>query len=122
MNTTSEKPTVWLVNESGHDYTDAETYGQLRAITVHNIDPFNVDRLMWQISHVIARLSHRDDYLLISGTPILTGLAMTMWLKTHDQCNILQWHAKDRVYVLSTITRDQLDNLVQKAIEGRWLA
>ncbi len=120
MSTQETKPTVWLVNESGHEYTDAQKFGSIRAITVSDVNPFNVDRLLWKIAHVVTKLTKREDYLLISGTAILTGLAMSVWLKAHDQCKILQWHARERIYIESVVTRDQMDNLVQKVLEGRW--
>lgn len=117
MNLEGREPLVWIVNKAGHDYTAAEEYGELRALSMGSIDPFRVDRLAYDLSK-LARYTRKDDFLLLSGAPILNGLSLHMWLQTHGECNTLQWHAKRRTYILNTITAEQISNLLQQAIEG----
>jgi hypothetical protein len=115
---TDKKPVVWIVNEAGHDFTKAARFGTLRAITTADVNPLNLDRLIFHVTKVVGRFTKPDDLLLVSGTPILTGIVLRQWLAAHPICNILQWNAMSTVrdYELSTITRENLDRLLEKEL------
>lgn len=100
--TESEIKTVWIVNDAGHDYTEAERYGNIRALTLGDINPFQVDRLWFHLCRAAPEIKI-DDYLLISGTPVVNALALLMWMLKWETCELLQWHAKERKYILSTL-------------------
>lgn len=107
-------PVVWVVNKAGHDYSDAERYGELKALTLDDINPLAVDRLANHLARGIASFAKPEDYVLVSGTPIITGLTFAMWLMHFDQLQVLQWNAKSREYELQTITRNQVSNLLER--------
>lgn len=106
--------TVWIVNEAGHDYSDAARFGELKPLTLGNVNPLQVDRLNWHIAHGIAKYASADDYLLISGTPMVSASALLIWLTCFRSVRLLQWNAKRRKYVLTTITMDQIKDLIDK--------
>ena len=110
--------TVWVANESGHDYEAAEQYGSLKRLTLGNQTPFRLDRLLAHITRGICRFTDEDDYLLISGSPVINSLAFHVWLQTHPRCNLLQWRAKSRENILTKVTRNQVERLVDKALQG----
>lgn len=58
-----------------------------------------------------SRLTHakEDDYLAVSGLPILNALALTMWLTKFPKCNLLQWSMKKEKYVPIVLTRAAVD-------------
>jgi len=106
-------PVVWLVNEGGHDYTSAERLGRLMPITTGSINPFNTDRLMLLASHRLST-AIEDDFLVISGSPLLNALIVAMWLKRFGKVNALLWSHRDEEYKLVTV----LDSVVTKHALG----
>lgn len=88
--TTERRPTVWVVNDGGHDYSKAESWGTLVRLTEGGLNPFKLDRLSQQIAEKLS-IATADDYLLISGLQIINGLCMVMWLMKFDHLNLLQW-------------------------------
>jgi hypothetical protein len=101
---TDKVAVVWLVNEGGHDYTSLEKYGRMMPLTRGSVNPFNLDRMMVNFG---TRLSHasEEDYLAVSGLPILNALALAMWLVKFPKCNLLQWSMKKETYVPIVLTR-----------------
>lgn len=68
------------------------------SLTRGSANPFNLDRMMVTFG---SRLTHakEEDYLAISGLPVLNALALTMWLEKFPSCNLLQWSMKKKSYV-----------------------
>ena len=115
-------PTCWIVNEAGHDYSRAldiiEDGSELRPLTQGNSSPLLVDRNNWHLARGIAKFAHEDDYILISGTPMLNAQALLIWMLHFKKARILQWNAKRRKYILTTITLEQMQNLIDDALFG----
>jgi len=111
------KPTIWIVNESGHPYhlaLNTVPDATLRPFTIGTINPFRVDRLSSEIATGVVKYSHADDYVLLSGTPILNAIVIAIWLLHHRNCKILQWNAKKGEYALSNLSQDNLAALIEK--------
>lgn len=105
-------PVVWIANEGGHDYKDAERFGRLMPITTGSVNPFNPDRLMVMVSHRL-RVAAKEDFLAISGSPMLNAVALAMWLRRFGMCNVLLWSHRDKEYKHLTIQGDSLERLSQ---------
>lgn len=114
--------TVWIVNEAGHDYDRAKDIAgsdcQFSYLTEDNINPHRVDRLSKHIARGVIRFAKKDDYILISGTPMVNALAVLIWLKHFKTCSVLQWDAKGRKYTLTTLDMDHLERMMQGVLEG----
>ena len=112
-------PTIWIVNAAGHAYDKAVELipsGELRPLTLGDVNPLRVDRLSKNIARGIVKFVKPDDYMLISGTPILNAITLSLWLIHHDSCNVLQWNAKQRLYELSTIENNNLVRLLDEEL------
>ena len=101
-------PVVWLINEGGHDYTSLEKFGRTLPITKGSVNPFNMDR---QIVHIGLRLEHAkvEDYLAISGLPILNAVVVAMWLMRFHKVNLLQWSMRREAYLPVILSRSVLN-------------
>jgi hypothetical protein len=111
------RPTVWIVNESGHDYDkalEAVPNGELKPLTVGRVNPHQVDRLSDEIAQGIGRYAQPGDYLLISGTPVLNLLAGILWSMRFGDMNLLQWDAKFREYKKYKVDDGNLRRLLEK--------
>jgi hypothetical protein len=103
-------PVVWLVNEGGHDYKDAERFGRVMAISTGSVNPFNPDRLMVMVGNRL-KVAAKEDYLSMSGSPILNALALSMWLCRFGHCNVLLWSHRDGEYKHLVISRASVERL-----------
>lgn len=108
--TKARVPVVWLTNEGGHDYKDAEKYGRVMPITTGSVNPFNPDRLMVMISHRL-RVASPDDFVAVSGSPLLVALVITMWLTRFGTCNVLLWSHRDGGYKHLVISQESVVRL-----------
>lgn len=102
---TTRAPTVWIVNKAGHPTAKAEKFGRVVPLTTGAVNPFRPDRLMYLIGSRL-QLAHQDDYVLISGLPILNALVTTMWLQKFPFIKFLQWSTQDRDYKEVYVTHE----------------
>jgi len=96
--TGDRRKTVWIINEGGHDYSEAEKFGNLIPVTVGAINPFNPDRIMINVRSIF-ELAKVDDWILISGNQMVCMVMFAMWIERFGSANILQWSTKKRIYI-----------------------
>ena len=101
---------VYVLGDDGHDLSNAKEFGDI--LFVKEEGKYKV----FSPSEVIVELKEQlrwftgEDYLLISGSPFVMGLAMSMlFLSTMDKVNVLLFDAKKRQYFPRTITSNQLE-------------
>lgn len=117
---TNHKPTIWIGNEAGHPYhraLDVVPGADLKPLTIGNVNPLLFDRLSYEIAKGIVNYVDREDYLLISGTPMISGIAVHLWLLHHGKIKILQWNAKRREYELIEKEADDMSEILQRELE-----
>lgn len=96
---------VFITNRSiSHDYSAAEEFGAVRYVTMGNYPIFKVDRLTEEIIETLLH-SKQEDYLLLSGTAVVAGLCMLVWMELHGEANILLWDRSENKYVLKTVVK-----------------
>ena len=121
MRDQKEVVVVWVANEAGHTYHKIKAKlgkdVQIKSLSLGDINPLRVERLTWHLGRGIASFVREGDCLLISGTPIVNALALTMWLLMFPTCKLALWDAKKREYLISTIERDNLANILQHHVE-----
>ncbi len=121
MNDQKDAVVVWVANEAGHPYHKIkEKLGDdvlIKSLSLGDINPLRVDRISWHLGNGIGRFVKETDCLLISGTPIVNALALTMWLLVHKKCRMALWDAKKREYIISTVETENLKNILQRHIE-----
>jgi hypothetical protein len=89
-----KEPRVFVTNLAGHDYTKAEKYGKIVPITHGYVSFQSLDRVKFQITEEV-RKSKPHDWLLLSGTPLLSVIAAVAWFAIHDCVNLLVYDQKD---------------------------
>lgn len=111
--------TIWIANSAGHSgYEKAKEItgpdAQIKPLTLGSINSLHVDRLMWELARGIANFVKREDYLIFSGTAIIPAAALVLWLEMHGECNVLLWYAAKKKYILHTITKDNVQNILDQ--------
>lgn len=112
----TDSPTIWVVNEAGHDYSkalDLFPNADLQFLSVGNINPLFFDRMTDTFAEGIAKYVKREDYLLISGTPPANAVVYFLWMILFREVNALLWDAKRGKYKIARLTEDHARTLLQ---------
>ncbi len=99
MNTTVSKPKVWVVQESRHaNYSDAERFGEVVFITHDEFKPIQGSKIndgIIQLVRIAADTFTPDDYLVLTGNPIVLGFAFKLFYdkasKAGLDLKVLHW-------------------------------
>ena len=109
--------TVFISNLGpGHDYSKASRWGAIRSITQGNYPIFKTDRLIEEITSVLTH-SSPEDFLLLSGSSVVAGMATAVWLTFHPRCKLLLFDRKapdGGSYVLRVVARDQIKLSIER--------
>lgn len=116
-----QPPKIWIVNESGHRYylapqatPDVEMGAQMPVLTHGNVNQSQVDRLAFALAEKISAETTAEDYLLLSGAPILNALACSLWLLQHGSVRLLIWEARNDGYVFKVVERQNLERILSE--------
>ena len=116
----SDKPTIWVCNDAGHNTKKALLLvpdAEIRPLTVGDVNPLRIDRTAYHISKGIVKHAKEEDYLLLSGYIMVNVLAVLLWLLYFKRVKLLQWHAKKREYELTEKTLEDFTVMLQKELE-----
>lgn len=81
-----------------HSYEAAAKYGAIRPITSGNYPIFKTTRLVEELIDALAA-SKDTDYLLLSGSSVVAGLALAIWLMMHKKVQLLLHDRRQSAYV-----------------------
>jgi hypothetical protein len=115
------RPIIWIANEAGHSYESALELvpnGELRPLTRGSINTLYLDRMNFDLAKGIATLSDPEDFVIWCGRPGVNAMVTALWLLQHSQIKVLQWNAKMRHYELRTVTRENLESLLDHAMRN----
>lgn len=113
----SEPPTIWVVNDAGHDYSSALKLipdAKISYLSQGNINPIFFDRMANQFAEGISKFVKREDYLLIAGTPPANAVVYYLWMLAFQEVRALLWDAKQSKYVVAHLTEGHARDLLQK--------
>ena len=86
-------PSIFIVNDSGHDFSAAEEFGELTIMSSGLIDKYNVTR-MWRVFRPFIQASSPADYIVQGGPSGMYGVACAMFAAKHNCLNILTWRVE----------------------------
>lgn len=110
-----EKPVIWIINDAGHPYHKALELlpnAEFRRFTQGNVNPLRLDRMNYGLAEGIAKFASEEDYLIVSGTPMISTMVGILWFLRFSSARFLQWNAKRQAYELSTVRREDLERLL----------
>jgi hypothetical protein len=85
---------VLIVNDSGHDFSLAEKYGQLTIMSKGLIDRYNITGMKRAFDQHI-EASGPEDFILHTGPGVMSAVACSMFASKHGRLNILLWRAEE---------------------------
>jgi|TARA_Y100000401_G_C8322675_1_gene226363 hypothetical protein len=86
--------TVYIVNDSGHDFSSAEPFGELVFLTKGLVDRFNLTGMYRAFQSSIDE-SHPEDFILHSGPGVMSAVACSMFSAKHGRLNLLLWRGEE---------------------------
>ena len=79
------KKTVYIVNNSGHDFSSAEPFGKLEFLTEGLVDRFNITGMYRAFQPKI------DE----SKPGVMSAVACSMFANKHGRLNLLLWRGEE---------------------------
>jgi hypothetical protein len=115
----TERPTyIFVANYSGHPYDLAKnTVGEnseIVPLTLGNVNPTLVDRLAFTMSEKLVEYdATEEDYLLLSGTPVVNAVAASVWATLFEKTQLLIWDSKSDGYYPAALTRSNITRMIE---------
>ena len=79
---------VLVVNRSSHDYSKAESFGELTFMTEGSLNRFATSK-MYRVFKPFIDRSEPLDYILLSGLSVMCSVACAMFAAKHGRLNLL---------------------------------
>ncbi len=95
---------VYVVNNTNHDYSKAEQYGELVYVTKGKLPIFKTNTVRAMLEKGLVKFT-KDDYLLISGPVIVNIMAATILYNKFDTVKFLIFDAKQQDYVVRHLNK-----------------
>lgn len=83
---------VYVVNKGGHDYSDAERFGELVYLSEGTQNRFAAGAIYRAFVEVLQD-SNRGDYILVTSMNVLNSIASAIFARKHGKLNLLLFQA-----------------------------
>lgn len=108
-------PTVWIPNNSGHDFSAAERWGNLRFLTEGSINRFAVADMHRSFVPALAE-SEPEDYLLVTSLTIMNVVAAAILAAKHGRLNLLLFH--NAAYIERRLVLSRVNNTLERDFDA----
>lgn len=98
---------VFVLNKSAHDFSSAESFGELIFVTDGHYNIFNTGQLIQFLANFFSDFDSQEDFLVMSGSPFVASLAFTYLINNVNSVKLLLFDAKQRIYIPRTLTFTQ---------------
>ena len=85
---------VFIINDGGHDYSQARAFGELVVMTKGQITRFHLNKMSRIFDHFLST-STADDYILFCGPALMAAVACSVFVAKHKRLNLLIWMPDD---------------------------
>jgi len=99
---------VFVVNNSGHDFSTAEEFGELVYLSEGMFNSFDLNKMYRMFAELLVD-STQEDYILMSGLPQMNMIASAIFGYMHGRVNILLYSSRNNNYQFKEIV---LGNLI----------
>lgn len=100
---------VYIVSNTGHDYTPAERRGDLVFIFGSKVNVFATDKMVKEVEQCL-KDSSSEDFLLASGAAPASCAAFSVLMRKHAKVNFLIWSFRNQVYEIRTVYKSQFSD------------
>lgn len=82
------KPKVYIVNKSGHDFSDAERFGDLVFMTRGTINRYAVNVIFREFNQYL-KDSKPEDFIIVTGMSTMLCVVSAIFAAKHHRLNLL---------------------------------
>lgn len=106
-------PKVFITQENPNlNYLPAEAFGEIVFMTRGDLSPvrnsLNNEALIEELRGKVREFNAREDFIVISGSPVVAAVTFMLLRDRADTVNVLRWSNRDRVYQHLVISLKQL--------------
>lgn len=80
--------TVYIVNNGGHDYSDANRFGRIQFLSAGPVSKFAISKMYREFAMKL-RESTDSDYILLTGLTTMACVACSCFAFLHGRINLL---------------------------------
>lgn len=92
--------TIYVTKKQGHDFSDAEQYGNLKIVFPSDRSPFQLRAASSEVDEFLKEHPPKEgDYILVSGPATLNMVLSDALLERIGRLKVLIFHARDRIYI-----------------------
>jgi hypothetical protein len=89
-------PTVWIVNQSNHDFAEAANYGEIKYLSKGSMNRYAVNNIARQFEEIL-KDSKPEDWLVPCALNVMNIIASAILSTKHGKLNLLLY--KKGVYL-----------------------
>lgn len=101
-------PKVYVPNQSFHDFSDAERYGELVFLTQGTINRMKINNVFRQVATLMAD-ADAGDYLLVSGPTTVNMVAASLLAYRFGRLNLLLYDGYAGRYMSHSIVLSNME-------------
>ena len=111
----SQRPKVFVVNKSTHDFSAAEVFGDVVFLSKNNLQKYSTSQA-YRTFYPILSHSNSEDYLIISGLTMHCMVAAFILTNKHKRLNLLLFTEKKnkKQYLERVIIGDNYDTRTRR--------
>jgi hypothetical protein len=103
---------VYILNRAGHDYSDAERFGELIYCTSGSLDKLDIQQMYREITAAFAD-SESGDWIVLTSLTSLCSVACAIFSLKHGRLNLLihtqKGYVERQLFFNSTRTPNDLE-------------
>ena len=93
-----EKPTIWVINRSAHDYSGASRFGTIKFMSEGPINRYATSKIFRLLNDELVQ-SKKNDYILLTGLTVMACIACAIFALRHKSLNLLIFKPTNHTYV-----------------------
>lgn len=104
---------IYITQDNKKNYTPAHRYGEPTFIT--NLEYSSIKNSMdnkeihYNIKKAVHQFDPNEDFVLLSGDPIIISLVIHNMLNEHGSITALKWSGQDRMYIPINLSDQTID-------------
>lgn len=93
--------TVFVIQDDGRkNLSPALEFGEVKVLSTRDVSLYaDNTRVFHALRAKLVLFNPGKDYLLLTGDPILIGMAMAIVMRDHQECRCLKWDRQERRYI-----------------------
>ncbi len=108
----NQRPNVYVVNKSAHDFSDAYRFGDLVFLSEGKQSRYAANDICRQFKPIL-EVSEPNDYILLTSLTVMNVIAASLFSVSHGKLNLLIHQSETNSYVERRL---DLSDLAEKPI------